>query len=272
LDLLGRDVNERHPHGNPRSRTALTARWVLCCSVSVLLLAGVGVGAGSATAHASAHAAPSPPAPPSPLAPPAVPGSDNPTTIPTDAPTLPGQGGPPEPAYSEPPDNIGDSKPPEKVDPHAPGLRLADGAKLAPSKVLDIKFVTEDLNGEERHEESTRKAKFTLQAEVLFPKNSSKLNAGATSRIKDIAKDAGDQHTTRINVFGFTDDLGSYAHGKTLSRKRADAVQQELAKTLDVGVAFNVRGYSEDYPVADNRTEAGREKNRRVEVSFPRDS
>ncbi|MGH3314452.1 MAG: OmpA family protein, partial [Streptomyces sp.] len=169
------------------------------------------------------------------------------------------------------PDNIGDSKPPVKLDTQAAGLRLAEGAKLAPSKVLDIKFVTEDLGGEERREDSTGKTKFTLQAEVLFPKNSWKLNSGAKSRIKDIADEVETQKATELNVFGFTDNLGSYAHGKTLSKKRANAVQQALAKELNSTIAFNVRGYSEDYPIADNNTEDGREKNRRVEVSFPRE-
>lgn len=242
-----------------RPRTG-AIRWVACTSLSVVLFTAVS----SATAQADPSPLPSPPAPPT------LPGADNPTTIPTGAPSLPGEGGAPAPKFSEPPDNIGDSKPPVKLDPQAAGLRLADGAKLAPSKVLDIKFVTEDLGGEERREDSTEKTKFTLQAEVLFPKDSSKLDSGAESRIKDIVDEANTQKATEVNVFGFTDDLGSYEHGKALSKKRASAVQQALSKEMNSTVTFNVRGYSEDYPIADNKTEAGREKNRRVEVSFPR--
>ncbi|NSC23631.1 OmpA family protein [Streptomyces albus subsp. chlorinus] len=195
----------------------------------------------------------------------------DPTTIPTgQAPSLPGEKGPGDPGFSEPPDNIGDVEEPVEVDPEAAGLRLADGAELAEPKVLDIKFVTEDLGGEERREDSTVRTKFTLQAEVLFPKDSPKLDDGAKDRIRKIAEEIEKQGSTEVNVFGFTDDLGSYAHGKKLSRKRASAVQTELAARLDPDVSFNVRGYSEDYPIADNRTEEGRERNRRVEVSFPK--
>ena len=242
-----------------RPRTG-AIRWAACTSVSIVLFTAISSG----TARADPSPLPSPPSPPS------LPGADDPTTIPTEAPSLPGEGGAPAPKFSEPPDNIGDSKPPVKLDPQAAGLRLADGAELAPSKVLDIKFVTEDLGGEERREDSTEKTKFTLQAEVLFPKDSSKLDGSAESRIKEIADEVNKQKAVEINVFGFTDDLGSYDHGKSLSKKRANAVQKALAGELNSTVTFNVRGYSEDYPIADNKTEDGRKKNRRVEVSFPR--
>lgn len=265
-------------------RRARTARWaartsagaacaVLLASTSAAAPAAGAAGPGPGAAYA-ADGLPKPAPHPSitvPSGAPSLPGADNPTAVPppTAAPSLPGEKGGGGPSYSEPPDHLGGSRTPH-IDPKAGGLMLADGARLAPPRVLDVKSVTEDMSGEERREDSTRKTKFTLQAEVLFPKDSARLNRSAHSRIRRIAEEIGAQHATEIDVYGFTDDLGSYAHGKKLSRKRADAVQQELAKSGGAEATYHVRGYSEDYPVADNHTEAGRKKNRRVEVSFPR--
>ncbi|MFD4569925.1 OmpA family protein [Streptomyces sp. NPDC058467] len=182
----------------------------------------------------------------------------------------------PGPAYADdgdpsaPPGSVTTSPPPE-VDANSPGLKLADGATLAPAKVLDIKSVVEDLGGEERREDTNSDVTFALQAEVLFPKDSSKLNPDARSRIQAIADEIKAQNATTVRVFGFTDNLGSYAHGLTLSKKRAEAVHDQLAAALgSTDITFEVRGYSEDYPIADNTSEQGRRKNRRVEVTFPR--
>jgi outer membrane protein OmpA-like peptidoglycan-associated protein len=161
---------------------------------------------------------------------------------------------------------------PQEVDSNSPGLKLADGATLAPAKVLDIKAVVEDLGGEERREDTNTDVKFALQAEVLFAKNSPTLNPEANARIKAIAEEAKAQKATNVRVFGFTDDLGSYSHGKKLSRERAETVHDKMAGYLGPEVTYSVRGYSEDYPIADNSSEEGRKKNRRVEVSFPRGS
>ncbi len=170
---------------------------------------------------------------------------------------------------SQPPGSTSSAPPPE-VDANSPNLKLEDGATLAPARVLDIKSVVEDLGGEERREDTPSDVKFALQAEVLFGMDSAKLNPAAKSRIQAIADEIKAQGATNVRVFGFTDNLGSYAHGKTLSKKRADAVHNELSKTLGPDITFEVRGYSEDYPIADNSSEEGRKKNRRVEVSFPR--
>ncbi|WP_371662318.1 OmpA family protein [Streptomyces sp. NBC_00280] len=168
---------------------------------------------------------------------------------------------------SAPPGSVTTSPPPE-VDPNSPGLKLADGATLAAAKVLDIKSVVEDMGGEERRVDTNETVTFALQAEVLFPKDSSKLNPEARSRIQAIADEIKAQKATNVRVFGFTDNLGSYAHGLTLSKNRAEVVHDELAAGLGGDVTFQVRGYSEDYPIADNTSEQGRRKNRRVEVTF----
>lgn len=172
---------------------------------------------------------------------------------------------------SVPPGTEATATAPVEVDANDPDLKLPEGATLAQAKVLDIKQVVEDQAGEERREDTNADVKFALQAEVLFPKDSAKLTGEAKARISEIAEEIKTQNATRVRVFGFTDNLGSSAHGDVLSRKRANAVQGVLeAELTDSTVTYEVRGYGEQYPISSNATEAGRKKNRRVEVSFPR--
>ncbi|MEU9863922.1 OmpA family protein [Streptomyces sp. NPDC047971] len=170
----------------------------------------------------------------------------------------------------DPPNSTSSGSPPPAIDANSPELMLPDGATLAPAKILDIKQVVEEEGGEQRREDTNVDVTFALQAEVLFGKDSAKLSPAATARIAAIAVEINKQNSSKVRVFGFTDNLGTYEHGLKLSKQRADAVQQELAKNLDPGKTFDIRGYSEDYPIADNSTEEGRTKNRRVEISFPR--
>ncbi|WP_328961887.1 OmpA family protein [Streptomyces virginiae] len=172
---------------------------------------------------------------------------------------------------SVPPGTEPSASAPVALKPDSPRLKLPQGGTLAPPKVLDLVEVVEDLGGEQRRQETNQTVMMALQSEVLFPEDSAVFNAQAAARIQAIAQEINQQKAARIRVFGFTDDQGSYEHGKELSKKRADAVQAELVKTVtNPSVVFDVRGYSEDYPIADNGTEEGRKKNRRVEITFPR--
>lgn len=109
---------------------------------------------------------------------------------------------------------------------------------------------------------------YELQAEVLFAKDSAQLSSSARSRIAAIAREINQQQPSTVRVFGFTDDLGSSAHGDVLSTQRAHAVQTVLADGLPSTVNFETRGFGERHPIASNTTEAGRRENRRVEISF----
>lgn len=171
---------------------------------------------------------------------------------------------------SVPPGTEATSEPPVPIDANDPDLKMPEGGTLAPGRVLDIVQVVEDLGGKERREDSNADIKFALQAEVLFGKDSAKLSSAANARIAAIAEEIKKQNATKVRVFGFTDNLGSSAHGDVLSKKRADAVHGVLSKQLGPTVTYEIRGYGEQYPIASNSNEEGRKKNRRVEVSFPR--
>ncbi|MDT0342377.1 OmpA family protein [Streptomyces litchfieldiae] len=190
------------------------------------------------------------------------------------------------------------------IDPEAAGLMLADGATLAEPRVLDITFAIEDLGtgesapgepeesptggdtgdddpggqgpnggGEQREEQTGDTHKFTLQTDVLFQEGSAELSDDARTALADVAAAINEHQPSRVNIFGFTDDQGSYESGVTLSSDRAANTHQVLLELIEnpTGIAFNVRGYSEDYPLYDNETEEGRQRNRRVEISWPTD-
>ncbi|EAQ03135.1 hypothetical protein OB2597_13363 [Pseudooceanicola batsensis HTCC2597] len=71
----------------------------------------------------------------------------------------------------------------------------------------------------------------------------------------------------RIAVAGHTDSIGSAASNQSLSERRASSVVDYLAaKGLGQGRMIAV-GYGEARPVADNGTDAGRSRNRRIEFS-----
>ncbi|WP_437097466.1 OmpA family protein [Streptomyces sp. enrichment culture] len=108
-----------------------------------------------------------------------------------------------------------------------------------------------------------------MQAEVLFAKDSGRLSDSARSRIAAIAREIERRAATRVRVAGFTDNLGSSAHGDILSTQRAGAVRDVLANDLrSEAVTFEAHGFGERRPIASNATEAGRRENRRVEISF----
>jgi outer membrane protein OmpA-like peptidoglycan-associated protein len=69
----------------------------------------------------------------------------------------------------------------------------------------------------------------------------------------------------KIMVEGHTDNVGDATKNKDLSEKRAKAVLDYLTKAGVEPARLVSKGYGDEKPIADNKTEAGRAKNRRVE-------
>lgn len=70
----------------------------------------------------------------------------------------------------------------------------------------------------------------------------------------------------RVGVEGHTDNTGSQATNLALSAARAKSVVDALISAGIAGDRLDQAGFGQDQPIADNRTEEGRAKNRRVEI------
>ncbi|ATM24560.1 hypothetical protein SMD44_p10061 (plasmid) [Streptomyces alboflavus] len=141
-----------------------------------------------------------------------------------------------------------------------------------PARHYDIVSRVESLDGAERTVDQDQQTTYGLQSKVLFAKDSATLSAQAHSRLDDIAAKIAKSGTTQpIQVNGYTDNLGSAAHGLALSKNRAQAVLEALQKDPRLSkFRFTAAGFGEKRPIADNKSMSGRTKNRRVELVVSR--
>jgi len=109
---------------------------------------------------------------------------------------------------------------------------------------------------------------------VLFKLNSSMIDAAGKAVMDDAAawakgeKAKGNANGWLVEVVGFADTTGKTAKNRALSEKRAQSVIQYLVTVhnLDLRRLVQPFGFGESKPAADNKTEEGRAKNRRVEI------
>jgi len=108
--------------------------------------------------------------------------------------------------------------------------------------------------------------KVTYAADTFFDFDKSVLKADGKAKLDDLAGKVKAINLEVIIAVGHTDSVGSDAYNQKLSVKRADAVKAYL---ITKGIEKNrvyTEGKGEKQPVADNKTGAGRSKNRRVEI------
>ena len=116
----------------------------------------------------------------------------------------------------------------------------------------------------EKKIEILQRIEFEVDSDVLLP---------ASERILDeVARVITENPKIKsVSIEGHTDNTGAAAHNRTLSLKRAKSVREYLIKKGIDGKMLKTVGFGPGKPIADNDTDEGRQKNRRVEFNIKLD-
>ncbi|MCB2181844.1 MAG: OmpA family protein [Desulfobulbaceae bacterium] len=107
-----------------------------------------------------------------------------------------------------------------------------------------------------------------FKSDMTFDFDSAEIRPGLYPEIDRVANVVGQYPQTLIRVEGHTDSTGSEEYNLKLSQRRAQAVGNLLMQRNISSSRIQLVGLGETHPVASNETEAGRLKNRRVEIKI----
>jgi OOP family OmpA-OmpF porin len=102
--------------------------------------------------------------------------------------------------------------------------------------------------------------------DIHFATGKAEILPESQTTVKEISAMLKTRPTLRVGVEGHTDNTGLALSNKTLSANRAKSVTAALVAAGVEAHRLRSAGYGQERPIADNRLEGGRAKNRRVEI------
>ncbi len=106
--------------------------------------------------------------------------------------------------------------------------------------------------------------KWTLTG-VEFQSGSDKIKRDNLATLDEAAETLKARSHVRVEIDGYTDNVGKPEMNLALSEKRAQSVKAYLVGKGVNAAQLETKGYGETSPIADNKTKEGRAKNRRIE-------
>ena len=142
-----------------------------------------------------------------------------------------------------------------------------DGVNDEEDKCINEKGPASNFGCPVINEEIVKKVNKAAQ-NIFFATASSKLLAKSNASLNTVVTILNENPTYKVQIDGHTDDQGKDEYNQTLSDNRAASVKAYLISKGIAESRLNSTGYGETKPVADNKTAAGRAKNRRVEMTL----
>lgn len=107
-----------------------------------------------------------------------------------------------------------------------------------------------------------------LPSNITFEVDKSDLKPNFVEILGSVSLVLKEYKSTMIEVAGHTDSTGSESYNQLLSQQRAHSVSNVLVRDGVEGVRIDTVGYGESRPIASNSSAAGRQQNRRVELTL----
>jgi len=149
------------------------------------------------------------------------------------------------------------------------GLLGAGGGYVWSKHMQDKKLAMERAtmgSGVQVSQTSDNQLKLNIPSDISFDSGRADIKPNLRPILDQFANGLSGQPNTEIRIVGHTDSQGSDAVNNPLSLQRAQAAKNYLsARGVDAS-RISVAGRGEHEPVADNSSEAGRARNRRVEI------
>lgn len=108
--------------------------------------------------------------------------------------------------------------------------------------------------------------KLNIPSDISFDTNQSTIKPNLRPILDQFAQGLSSQPNTEIRIVGHTDSTGSDAINNPLSVNRAASARDYLVARGVDGRRIQIDGRGSREPIADNNTDAGRAKNRRIEI------
>lgn len=133
--------------------------------------------------------------------------------------------------------------------------------------IIDVKAMEQQLEvSASEMLDALNKDGFIALYGILFDTNKDVIKPESEPLLDEIVTLLKDNAGLKLSVEGHTDNVGQAKANQTLSDKRAASGKKYLVGKGVDGKRLSTKGWGDTKPVADNRTEDGRAKNRRVEL------
>jgi outer membrane protein OmpA-like peptidoglycan-associated protein len=130
--------------------------------------------------------------------------------------------------------------------------------------VLEMESMKQEVDANEMYEAINKNGSVALY--INFETGKSEIKSESKPIIDQIYKMLKQNPDLKISIEGHTDNVGSEKSNQTLSESRAKSVMNALvSKGINV-IRLKFKGLGQTKPIADNNTEEGKAKNRRVEI------